>query len=349
MSNLCCQHCFTEKNIGQFISNLGGDNGSCSYCEMENVILIEPSKVFQFIEKIDFGLEQNDDGSNLFDILNSGFHFFEDRVLNKESLFQSILVGSEALLEKKYRIPNSLEIQSGWGEFSKEIKEQNRFFPQTSLYKKLFTNAKEGNDAQTEIFNLLLDSLAKNYSTGRLFYRARVHEDRLTISEMRAPPAKIVTAGRANPIGISYLYLAENEQTCIAEVRPSNGCMVSVATFKLKENLRFLDLTEPRKRACFLTQESENLIDSLIHIDLLEIFATELSKPVLPNRSHLDYIPTQFLCEYFKAVCNFNGLIFNSSFGRGKNIVLFDQSLVDDVSMNYYNISSIDHSYNRAS
>lgn len=349
MSNFCCQHCFTEKNIAQFISTTGESNGSCSYCEMENVKLIEPSKIFQFIEKIDFGLVQNEEGSNLFDILNSGFHFFENRVLNKESLFQDILVGSEALLAKKYQIPDSLDIQRGWREFSKEIKEQNRFFPQTSLYKKLFTNAKEGNDAQAETFNLLLDSLAKNYSTGRLFYRARVHEDRLSISDMRAPPAKIVTAGRANPIGISYLYLAENEPTCIAEVRPSNGCMVSVATFKLKENLRFLDLTEPRKRASFLTQESENLIDSLIHIDLLEIFAAELSKPVLPNRSHLDYIPTQFLCEYFKAVCNFNGLIFNSSFGRGKNIVLFDQNLVDDVSMNYYNISSIDHSYNIAS
>lgn len=349
MSNFCCQHCFTEKNIAQFISATGMSNGTCSYCEMENVKLIEPSKIFQFIEKIDFGLEVNEDGSNLFDILNLGFRFFENRVLSKESLFQDILVGSETLLEKKYQIPDSIDIKRGWNEFSKEIKEQNRFFPQTSLYKKLFNNSKDGNDTQAETFSLLLDSLAKNYSTGRLFYRARVHDERLEISNMRAPPAKIVTAGRANPIGISYLYLAENEETCIAEVRPSNGCMVSVATFKLIENLRFLDLTEPRKRASFLTQESENLIDSLIHIDLLEIFAAELSKPVLPNRSHLDYIPTQFLCEYFKAVCNFNGLIFNSSFGRGKNIVLFDQNLVEDVSMTYYNISKIDHSYNIAS
>lgn len=345
MSNFCCQHCFTEKNIAQFISQNGDFKESCSYCETENVKVISPSRIFQFIEKIDFGLEENETGSKLFEILNTGFHFFENKVLNKENLFQDILVDNQILLEKKYSIPNSEDIQRGWDEFSVEIKEQNRFFPQTSLYKKLFTNAKENNEAQTDAFILLLESLTKNYSTGRTFFRARVHDIRLPITEMRAPPAIIVTAGRANPIGISYLYLAENEQTCIAEVRPSNGCLVSVATFRLKENLRFLDLTEPRKRASFLIQESESLIDSLIHIDLLETFAAELSKPVLPNRSHLDYIPTQFLCEYFKAVCGFHGLVFNSSFGRGKNIVLFDQTLVDDVSMKYYNISSINHAF----
>lgn len=108
MSNFCCQHCFTEKNIAQFISATGMSNGTCSYCEMENVKLIEPSKIFQFIEKIDFGLEVNEDGSNLFDILNLGFRFFENRVLSKESLFQDILVGSETLLEKNIRFLTQL-------------------------------------------------------------------------------------------------------------------------------------------------------------------------------------------------------------------------------------------------
>lgn len=211
----------------------------------------------------------------------------------------------------------------------------------------MFTNAKNDNETQTNAFILLLESLTKTYSTSRPFYRARVSDYKLDIKDMRAPPNLSVTAGRANPIGISYLYLAENLNTCIAEVRPSNGCMVSVATFELKdENLRFLDLTDPRKRASFLIQESDNLLDSLIHIDLLETFAEDLSKPVLPNRSHLDYIPTQFLCEYFKTVCGFHGLVFNSSFGKGKNLVLFDQDLVNDGDMKYVSISNIDHKFN---
>lgn len=346
MSNYCCQHCFTEKNIVQFISLNGTFIGSCSYCEFENVQGIEPAKIFEFIERFYFGLDEDETGEKLFDILKSKYCFFEDRVLDKEKLFQDILIDSNLSFEKKYKIPSSEEIKIGWIEFSQEIKAKNRFFPQTSLYKKLFTNTKDDDASQTDAFLLLLESLTKNYSTGRKFYRARVHDSRLPIAEMKAPPTMLVTAGRANPIGISYLYLAENEKTCIAEVRPSNGCMVSVATFSLKENLKLLDLTSPRKRASFLIQESEHLIDSLIHIDLLEIFAEELSKPVLPNKSHLDYIPTQFLCEYFKVVCGFHGLIFNSSFGNGKNIVLFDQTLVDNDSMKYFSISRTDYEFN---
>ena len=107
-----------------------------------------------------------------------------------------------------------------------------------------------------------------------------------------------------------------------------------------------LDLTCPRKKASFLIQDSESLTDTLIYVDLLETFADELSKPILPNRSHLDYIPTQFLCEYFKTICGFHGLIFNSSFGSGVNLVLFDQDLVDDVSVKYVVISNIEHNFN---
>lgn len=78
---------------------------------------------------------------------------------------------------------------------------------------------------------------------------------------------------------------------------------------------------------------------------LNELLARELSKPVLPNRSHLDYIPTQFICEFFKTVCGFDGLVFNSSFGNGKNVVLFDQNLVVDESMKYFRISNIEHKF----
>ena len=46
---------------------------------------------------------------------------------------------------------------------------------------------------------------------------------------MLAPPAELATAGRANPRGISYLYCATDEPTCIAEIRPWKGAKVTVA------------------------------------------------------------------------------------------------------------------------
>jgi len=46
-------------------------------------------------------------------------------------------------------------------------------------------------------------------------------EDRpFPADEMGAPPANKTTEGRVNPRGISYLYLATNPKTAVAEIRP---------------------------------------------------------------------------------------------------------------------------------
>ena len=346
MEKFCCPNCFTEKNIARFIHEKGIFRESCDYCEAVNVKAITPKLIFEFIEKFDFGLEESSTGLGLFEILEKKIYFFEDKVINKVTLFKDIIGDNSTLLDKKYIIPDSSDVQTSWKIFSEEIKTKNRFFPQTDLYKQIFTSSDDSDNLKANVFSILVESLTKNYSDTRLFFRARVNDLRLPIKEMKAPPSLSVTAGRANPIGIPYLYLAENEQTCVAEVRPSNGCMVNLATFRLKAGLSILDLTCPRKKASFLIQDSESLTDTLIYVDLLETFADELSKPILPNRSHLDYIPTQFLCEYFKTICGFHGLIFNSSFGSGVNLVLFDQDLVDDVSVKYDVISNIEHNFN---
>lgn len=346
MKRFCCQHCFTEQNIAQFIMNGGEFRQHCDYCESANVKAIEPKLIFEFVEKLDFGLKEDVvNGRLLFEILDEKFYFFDDNVLNKKMLFEAIITDNMRLNNKKYFTPDPSYIQSSWHEFSVEIKERNRFFPQTDLYRQIFTILDDESNSQSSGFNLLIESLEKSYSNDRSFYRARIDDTQLPIDEMKAPPSLTVTAGRANPVGIPYLYLADSQATCIAEVRPSNGCMVSIATFKLKDSVKILDLTDPRKRASILIQDSENLNDTLIYLDLLETFSKELSKPVLPNKSHLDYIPTQFLCEYFKTIGGFQGLAFNSSFGSGTNIVLFDQTLVEGESMQYFNVCGITHDY----
>lgn len=65
---------------------------------------------------------------------------------------------------------------------------------------------------------------------------------------MGKPPARNATAGRANPIGISYLYLANNEKTCISEVRPNNTSIIYISKLILEEDVSLIDLTSPRKK-----------------------------------------------------------------------------------------------------
>jgi len=49
--------------------------------------------------------------------------------------------------------------------------------------------------------------------------------------------------GRANPNGITYLYLANDKDTACAEVRPYKGAFVSVGVFKIKRELKVIDCT----------------------------------------------------------------------------------------------------------
>ncbi len=57
------------------------------------------------------------------------------------------------------------------------------------------------------------------------------------INELGAPPAQKAKIGRINPQGISYLYLSNDKQTAILEVRPWLKQTVSVGYFKITSDL----------------------------------------------------------------------------------------------------------------
>jgi RES domain len=94
---------------------------------------------------------------------------------------------------------------------------------------------------------------------GLLFYRAQrgidwvtrtdddgneVGEDLVGFSSVRMKPRQNrSTEGRANPSGVSVLYLANTEQTAISEVRPWIGDELSVAQFRISRDLRAIDLS----------------------------------------------------------------------------------------------------------
>jgi hypothetical protein len=64
-----------------------------------------------------------------------------------------------------------------------------------------------------------------------------------------------------------------------------------------------------------------------------------LSKPVLPHKKDLEYLPTQYLCELIKDT-NFDGIAFKSSLGKGDNYVIFNDSLLTGSKVSTYSIAS---------
>ena len=129
-----------------------------------------------------------------------------------------------------------------------------------------------------------------------------------------APPANIGSEGRINPSRIRYLYLAEDPETAIYEVRPTIGQYVSVASFKTKEDIKLYDLAGEVK-----SQEGEGPGNDY---GLFNEIQQRFSEPNTGDTFR--YLPTQFLGELIKQM-GFDGLRFKSSLKKdGINVVLFD-------------------------
>lgn len=146
-----------------------------------------------------------------------------------------------------------------------------------------------------------------------------------------APSADLITSGRANPDHIRYLYLCEDNITPIYEIRPFIGQTVSVAEFKLMQDIKVYDLT---------LDIQEETADPNIHFpSLYNSIGKMFSKP--HNGDASKYIPTQYLAEEIKKM-GFDGLRFNSSlYDGGVNLVLFDPDRCKAVSSDLVEVKSI--------
>jgi len=88
---------------------------------------------------------------------------------------------------------------------------------------------------------------------------------------------------------------------------------------------------------------SDNLKYVIKDNSILRSLARELSKPINPGKISIEYIPTQYVTEIIRNL-KYDGMIYPSALGKGKNIVLFDEAVVecmDDVKLHY--VKSVDY------
>ena len=153
--------------------------------------------------------------------------------------------------------------------------------------------------------------------------------------------------GRANPAGISMLYLASSEQTAISEVRPWIGSELSVAEFRISRDVKVIDLSKghgikPWQYLVYSTLFEKNPTDKRhkevsVWIDIDNAF----SRPVMRSDETADYVPTQILAELF-CEKGYDGLVYRSQFGEeGYNICLFDAEVAEVVNAAPYRVTEI--------
>lgn len=313
-----CKNCFTDKELNGFIISQG-KMGNCDCCKSEDIETIELIELLDFFKELFDNFQLKADGKSLISSIQGNWNLFSNldcghKILN-EALNQtaSAINNSDDLVDFSDEI---LENINYWSALKEQLKWERRYF----------TNIEK----LTE--DLGWDSFFESKTTinnDETFYRARLHqnsqEETYPIDKMASPLAIYASAGRANPIGIPYLYLSDNEETILYEVRASYLDEVSVATFTKNEEYQseiiISDFTE------IPTLYHPNWVNKKIKSTLLkQLISRDLSKPMRRYDSEIDYIPTQFICEFIKTFTNVQGIKFRSSLHNiGSNLVLFNQ------------------------
>jgi RES domain len=206
--------------------------------------------------------------------------------------------------------------------FEREVKFENRYIHSPAV-SEFLSNIKR-----------TLPPRERSIALGYILYRGQIgyeeyeSEGQVIISGFPSARMKPLPyrgkEGRANPKGISYLYLSNEENTALAELRPHLGQYISSAQFKVQRNLRVVDCySVPRHYSyieCFFNtpvsqEEIGNAVWSMIN--------AAFTKPVTNADEASDYVPTQILAEFFKSE-GFDGVCFKSSMGAGYNFILFN-------------------------
>lgn len=318
---LVCKNCFSDKELIGFIVSQG-KKGSCHCCNSENIETIELIELLDFFKELLENFQPKHNGKSLISLIQGNWNLFSDLDIGNKILNEVIneidlpFVNSEELVDFSDDI---LENINYWSILKDQLKWERRYF----------TNIETLTDDLGWDSFFESKTIIKNDKT---FYRARLHqnsnEDIYPVDQMSSPPREYTLAGRANPIGIPYLYLSDNEETILYEVRSTYLDEISIATFTKNEiftdDILISDFTE------IPTLYHPNGINKRIKSTLLkQLISRDLSKPMRRYDSEIDYIPTQFICEFIKIFTNVQGIKFRSSLHNiGSNLVIFNQDIM---------------------
>lgn len=314
-----CPNCFADKELKAFISS-STNIGLCKVCNSTNVPLLLIDELLDFFQQLIDNFKPSTDGEPLKSKIQNNWSFFStDNIASL--IFNEVLPrittdikNSEDLVDYTEDI---IENFNYWEKLKEQLKWFNRFISDIEYIKEL------GWDG---FFNTQYELIPSDE-----LYRARVHHksnmQAYEAKDMMCPESNLAGGGRANPQGIPYLYLSDNPETVLYEVRASYLDELSIGLFQLKEefkSVKIVDFTEDTP--LFQENVSETIKSKLLR----DKISRDLSKPMRRYDSDIEYIPTQFICEFIRINTGSSGIRFSSSLHpSGKNIVMFDQGLMD--------------------
>lgn len=329
----CCPECFDDRHLRDNVFPfLDTETGTCSFCGTDNVPLINPSELAaSYFEPLVNVYEPVLEGPTLVEWMQQDWQLFTHPRMDAaraKDLLAEILDNGE-VVRKSFAPSSSYKSESllRWEILREELMHQNRWFLGTTL----------DEDRLSELLEYLeVSELPTQWFRARI----RVGDETYPIQQMGAPPKRIASHGRANPAGIPYLYLGSNAATATAEIRPHTGEVACVAEFEIPK-IRAVDLRNPRKHISPFSFQQANVIGQLrADLPLLQRLGEELTRPVLPSGAAIDYIPSQYLCEFIKK-SGFDGVVYRSSVSNGINLALFDPGKATGGAVSLFNVTKV--------
>ncbi len=350
-----CPNCFVSEYLRSIIKR-SKKIGDCDFCPKTDVPLYNTSELIKFFrgilelykpynEKKHISIEKPqplekqitiDFPNKIFNLINDdSIKALIQAIIEPESeLFEDIMNGP-VVLDARYSETakqKAENLQLIWEKFSREIITQNRFHIQNAI--------------DLESLSNLLGRHVKGYSKGKYFYRARLSDKTgYTPEKMGNPSPHKARAGRANPQGISYLYLSNNEITTIYELRAILYDFITVGKFELVNDISIINLRETEIFDPIELSEKEDIEDFLVHLPFISELEDELSRPIRRFDNDLYYLPTQYLSEFIKSL-GYDGIEFKSSQNpKGYNLAIFNPSKLKCIETKVYEIEDINFEY----
>lgn len=328
----CCVNCLQDGYLKQLVLQ-SDTSGDCDYCGSRDVPVAPTSSIGRLVRQ---GLLKVYEISDPLpkDLSRKGFQpegvpvelvLTEEHALSAslphevwsrlavDLLTDAMSSQDDAIIDLgTFMVDRDWESESqSWIKFTHDVKYYSRFH---QVVESTSNRAFEGK------LGTMLESFGRTLPCGTYVYRARIvrRDDsyRRTPEFLGPPPPDRARSSRMSPVGISYLYVSDTAETCVAEVRPPVGSMVVVGEFCTNKELRILDLTIlPSIFDPSVTRYSKDFLDDFVY---------SISKPVLPDDSDLEYLPTQALSEFVRDH-GYQGIKYRGSqeFGIGINYAFF--------------------------
>lgn len=322
-----CDCCFKDEEARMAIRNESQEAGICDICG-KNSSVVDSEYFNDFFGEVLHLFTRCDDGVNIISLIQNDWRLFANDEIGNSIVnhFLSLSNYGYSITDKVQYIDSIQSTTRIWDDLKSQVREKSRFFTSLEPFDKLGLIE----------YNLIIPANTN-------LYRARVipsDKDQLTVTEMGCPTAKFATAGRANPLGIPYLYLCQTEETTYYEVRALYLDRLAIGSFKVLRDLKIMDFTKLMSLYVANTQSSD-LIMTISKYILLQRISKDLSRPLRRFDTELEYVPTQLICEYCK-LNGIDGIRFNSSVHEGGvNVVLFDSQSAECTNVKVIEIKNL--------